>query len=98
MQSRRSSPRRLALLAAFASAAILAGCADYVNHRDTITLAAGDAAKFNNAVHTINPSPPWSHNDNIDMDGQRAAVVIERYGNPPQQPIPSPAPDVEGGS
>ncbi|HEX2257850.1 MAG TPA: hypothetical protein VHG92_14345, partial [Afifellaceae bacterium] len=64
----------------------------------TVTLAAGDAAKFNNAVHTIHPSPPWAWNTDIDMDGGRAAVVIGRYRNPPQQPIPSPTPDVEGGS
>ena len=61
------------------STAMLAGCADYLNHRDSVTLAAGDAQDWNRVVHTIDPWPPHVKNTDIDGDGQRIAAVIGRY-------------------
>jgi hypothetical protein len=43
----------------------LAGCADYLNRRDSITLGAGNAAAANTAIHTINPFPPDAANTTV---------------------------------
>lgn len=62
-----------------ASAVSLGGCADYVKHRDTITLHAGEAQAWNATVHTSDPWPPYVMNTQIPGDGQRTAGVIQRY-------------------
>lgn len=36
----------------------LSGCADYLNHRDSVSLRAGDAVEGNSAIHIINHAPP----------------------------------------
>jgi hypothetical protein len=39
----------------------LAGCADYMNRRDSVSLRAGNASEANSAIHVINPSPPIAY-------------------------------------
>ncbi len=39
-------------------AALLSGCADYMNRRDSVSARAGDALEANLAIQTINPQPP----------------------------------------
>ena len=64
------------------AALLLGGCAaDYLNHYDTVSLAAGDAQKANRLLHTTNPFNPVSHNTAIETDGRRAADAVERYRN-----------------
>lgn len=41
-----------------ALALMLAGCADYMNRRDSVSLGAGNATEGNIAIQTINPQPP----------------------------------------
>jgi hypothetical protein len=55
---------------ALVSAATLSGCADYLNHRDSVTLAAGNAPETNLAIHTVNPFPPEAWNTTIIADGK----------------------------
>lgn len=43
----------------------LAGCADYMNRRDSVTLGIGDAALSNAQIQTINPFPPGADNQDI---------------------------------
>ncbi len=57
----------------------LGGCVDYMERRDTITLAAGDAQNWNKVVHTADPWPPYAMNNHIPGDGKRTAEVIRRY-------------------
>lgn len=55
----RKSRARLISSAAFVAASLLplAGCSsDYLNHRDRITLAGGNAVRANLERETINPS------------------------------------------
>lgn len=78
MSSRNRRPS-IRVLAAAATAAGAAGCADYLNHHDTVTLRAGDAQQWNRVVQTTDPWPPYVKNTDIDVDGQRAAVGIRRY-------------------
>jgi hypothetical protein len=44
-------------VALLAAAALAGGCADYLNHRDTVALAAGDSVNANRAIETIDPWP-----------------------------------------
>jgi hypothetical protein len=73
---------RIAIAAVIAAPALLlAGCYedDYLSRRDTVTLGAGDAAATNAATHTIDPWPPQSKNTNINVDGARVQVGMDRY-------------------
>ncbi|MER9345498.1 hypothetical protein [Mesorhizobium sp. M0227] len=70
-------------------AGALSGCAaDYLNHYDRVTLAAGDTQKFNSMLQTVDPLNPASRNTKIEGDGARAASVAQRYKFPPPPPPP----------
>jgi hypothetical protein len=69
-------------IAIFVLSAFLSGCADYMNHRDTVTLGAGSAMQHNIAVHTVNPFPPLANNTRIDRDGKSVVLAQERYLTP----------------
>jgi len=69
-------------------AAPLTGCADYLNHYDSVTLAAGDTQKFNSLLQTVDPLNPASRNTHIEGDGTRAALVAHNYKFPPPPPAP----------
>lgn len=60
----RLSKRNRALACAILATS-LSGCADYLNHRDSVTLGAGNAPAANTAIHTINPFPPEAANTAI---------------------------------
>ncbi len=77
--SSRNSRTSLKVLAAAAAALGVAGCADYLNNHDTVTLRAGDAQQWNRVVQTTDPWPPYVKNTDIDGDGQRTAVGVRRY-------------------
>ncbi len=55
------------------------GCADYLNHHDTVALRAGDAQNWNKVAQTTDPWPPYVKNTDINVDGQRAALGVRRY-------------------
>ena len=83
----------LPLILAFAGLS-LGGCAaDYLNHYDTVSLAAGDAQKANRLLHTTDPFNPVSHDTAIETDGRRAADMVERYRTS-QQPGATPQSNV----
>lgn len=69
----------------------LTGCAaDYLNHYDTVTLAAGDTQKFNSLAQTVDPFNPNSKNTRIEDDGARAVGAVQRYKiRPPPPPAPN---------
>lgn len=82
MRTARNRTRWLAFAVGVVTVVGLTGCADYLNHRDTVTLAAGDAMQWNQAVHTIDPWPPQSNRTQIDSDGARHVKVVQDYQNP----------------
>ncbi|MER9302920.1 hypothetical protein [Mesorhizobium sp. M0496] len=62
---------------------VLSGCAaDYLNHYDSVTLAAGDSNRANSLAQTVDPFNPNSQNTNIEGDGQRIAVIVRQYRGP----------------
>ena len=73
--------RALTVVATCGSILFLAGCYDreYYSQSDTITLGAGDAIATNAASQTIDPWPPHANNTDIDLEGPRAGVAVERY-------------------
>jgi hypothetical protein len=82
MSTARSKVRWIALSTAAFAVLTLGGCADYLNHRDRVSLAAGDAMQWNQAVHTIDPWPPAASNTAIPGDGKKLAGVIGDYQTP----------------
>jgi hypothetical protein len=94
MSIRRISGRFAPLAVTFAPLLLSAGCADYMNHRDTVTLAAGNAVYQNMAIQTVHhalpcepqyPCPSVAYETEILTDGTKIRHVIQRYKNPPQQ-------------
>lgn len=71
------SPRNSLILAGMAF--LLGGCADYMNHRDSITLGAGNANEANLGIHTIKPFPPEADNTDIKVDGDKVNQAHRRY-------------------
>ncbi len=63
-----------------ATTAVLGGCTDmYVDRRDTVSFAAGDAVAANKVTHMVDPWPPRAGDRNIAFNGERAAMAAERY-------------------
>ncbi|MGI9352871.1 MAG: hypothetical protein ACR2O3_15005 [Rhizobiaceae bacterium] len=52
-------------------ASILVGCADYLNHRDSVTLGAGNAQEANSGIHESDPWPKEVFDTEIQVDGNR---------------------------
>jgi hypothetical protein len=63
---------RLGLLAVVA---LLPGCADYLNNRDTVTLGAGNAVAANRAIHEVKPWNPDSRVTGIASNGDRVLAA-----------------------
>lgn len=63
-----------------ASASLLAACGPSV-YRDSATPIPGygNAVKQNAAVMIIDPQPASAANVDIDFDGRRGSIAIERY-------------------
>jgi hypothetical protein len=81
MSAKRSSSakRRLALAGSLLPLLAAGGCADYLNHNDTVTAAAGNAVAHNMVVHTTDPWPPAAANTRIVGNGQRVDTITKRY-------------------
>lgn len=79
----RRSKRALLVLAA---SSLITGCADYMNHRDTITFGAGNAVEANKGIHIQDPFPRVAQNTRIATDGKVIHRVMRRY-NGGTQPL-----------
>jgi hypothetical protein len=84
-EAKLRSSRSKALIAAVVIPGFLAGCADSLNHRDTITLGLGDAVETNAAIHTIDPFPKNAENTRIMTHGsilRRPKILIPAANAP----------------
>ena len=68
--------RMLALAAAFA---VLAGCSEYLDRRDTIALSGGNAVATNQVTQMVDPWPRESANRNIAYNGDKMESAFARY-------------------
>ncbi|MDK1375447.1 MULTISPECIES: pilus assembly protein [unclassified Sinorhizobium] len=66
-------------LLVMAAASLLSGCADYLNHRDSITFGLGNAVEANKGIHTQDPFPRVAYNTRIPSDGKVINRVIRNY-------------------
>lgn len=68
----------------------LSACADYLNHYDTVTLAAGNAQAHNLMLQRTEPFNPDSEVTWIPGDGQRTADVVKKYRTSQAPGAPAP--------
>lgn len=57
----------------------LAGCAEYMDRKDTIAFNAGEAVRTNIVTHVTDPWPVHARNKDIAFSGERLARVTRRY-------------------
>jgi hypothetical protein len=69
--------RALALAATLAP--WLAGCSEYLDRRDAVTLNAGDAVATNKVTQMVDPWPRESTDRNIVFNGERMQAAVARY-------------------
>ena len=73
---------------ALAATTLLGACTDmYLDRRDTVSFAAGDAVAANKVTHMVDPWPLHAGNRNIAFDGERMAAAAERYRTNKVTPI-----------
>lgn len=71
------------------AASLVSGCADYLNHRDTITFGVGNAVEANKGIHIQDPFPQVAQNTRITSDGKVIYKVMRNY-NGASQPAATP--------
>ena len=59
--------------------AVLGGCSEYLDRRDTIARSGGNAVATNVVTQMVDPWPRESANRNIAFNGPRMQSAIERY-------------------
>ena len=58
--------------------AVLGGCSEYLDRRDTIARSGGNAVATNIVTHMVDPWPLESANRNIAFNGPKMQSAIER--------------------
>ena len=69
----------------------LAGCADYMNRRDSVTLGAGNAMEGNIGLHTIDPFPEVAKDTDINRNSDDNAIIKKKVAAPVAAPAAAPA-------
>ena len=73
-------PSKSLAVLALGATTLLGACTDmYLDRRDTVSFAAGDAVASNKVTHMVDPWPVRAGDRNIPYDGERAAAAAERY-------------------
>ncbi len=75
----RPSSNMLRTLALAALLAALAGCSEYLDRRDTISLNGGNSVATNKVTQMVDPWPRASANRNIAFNGAKMETAVERY-------------------
>jgi hypothetical protein len=75
----RPSSNLVRSLALAAVLAMLAGCSEYLDRRDTIALSSGNAVATDRVTHMVDPWPRDSANRDIAFNGAKMQTAIERY-------------------
>lgn len=71
--------RNKRVLLVLAVASLATGCADYMNHRDSITFGLGNAVEANKGIHIQDPFPQVAQNTRITSDGKVIYKVIRNH-------------------
>jgi hypothetical protein len=75
----RPSSNTLRTLALAALLAALAGCSEYLDRRDTISLGGGDTTATDKVAQMVDPWPRDSADRNIAFNGAKMETAFERY-------------------
>ena len=75
----RPSSNFVRSLALAAVLVMLAGCSEYLDHRDTVALSGGNAVASNKVTHMVDPWPRDSANRDIAFNGAKMESAVERY-------------------
>ena len=75
----RPSSNILRALALATLLAALAGCSEYLDRRNTISLGGGDAVATNKVTQMVDPWPRASADKNIAFNGDKMESAVERY-------------------
>ena len=75
----RPSNSMLRTLALAAVLAVLAGCSEYFDRRETISLNGGNSVATNTVTQMVDPWPRDSANRNIAFNGERMQAAVARY-------------------
>jgi hypothetical protein len=75
----RPSTNLLRGLALTGALVLLAGCSEYLDRRDAISLNAGDAIATTRVTRMVDPWPRASADKNIRFNGERMQEAIARY-------------------
>ncbi|CCF00666.1 conserved hypothetical protein (plasmid) [Sinorhizobium fredii HH103] len=86
-----SFPRSKRALLVLTAAGLLSGCADYMNHRDSITFGLGNAVEANKGIHIQDPFPRAAYNTQISSDGKVIHRAIRSYQGGAQTSAPPPS-------
>ena len=77
----RSFSKAMRMLALATVLAVLCGCSEYLDRRDTIAKSGGNAVATNIVTHMVDPWPRASANRNVAFNGVRIESAFERYRN-----------------
>jgi hypothetical protein len=66
-------------ISTLALAVLLAGCSEYLDRRETISLKGGNAIATNKVTQMVDPWPRASAEHNIAYNGVRMESAVERY-------------------
>lgn len=75
----RPSSNAKRCLALGAGLALLAGCSEYLDRRETISPSAGNAVAANQITQMVDPWPRDSADKNIAFNGDRMEAAFTRY-------------------
>ncbi|MBP1886665.1 pilus assembly protein [Sinorhizobium mexicanum] len=84
-------PRSNRALLLAGAATLLSSCADYMNHRDSITFGLGNAMEANKGIHTQDPFPRVAQNTRIPGDGKVIYRAIRTYQGEGAGAAPAPS-------
>jgi hypothetical protein len=57
----------------------LAGCSEYLDRRDALSVQSGNAVQTNKVAQMVDPWPPYAGNRNIAFNGSVMGSAVERY-------------------
>lgn len=69
----------LRTLALAALLAVLAGCSEYLDRRETISLGGGNSVATNEVSQMVDPWPRASADRNIAFNGEKMETAVARY-------------------
>lgn len=76
----KSNLHKVGLVFVLAGASLgVAGCEQYLDRSDTITLGVADATNTNKAAQAITAWPAEARQDRWLSDGERARIAADRY-------------------